>query len=289
MKYKLQYIIFKIFKTVIELLPEKINFSFASFLGKISYYLVKKRRQIALANLKLAFPEKTEAQREKIAKKSFIVMAKGFLSTLWFDSYLKKPQNIKIVGIENLDEAIEKKKGVMVAMIHMGNMEASLKMAQHYNVVSVAKKQRNPYIDKFITESRKKMNMTILKKSKTTTRELLKYISPDNIIALFSDHRDKGAEVEFFGENTVAPTGAISLALKYDMPILLAYNVLHDNNTCTSYISEEISLIKTDSFKHDVQYNTQLLINKMEKIITQYPEQWMWFHDRWKLYKKLYV
>jgi KDO2-lipid IV(A) lauroyltransferase len=46
-------------------------------------------------------------------------------------------------------------------------------------------------------------------------------------------------------------------------------------------------MIKTDNFNKDVQSNTQLLIDKMEKIISQYPEQWMWFHDRWRLSKKI--
>ncbi|MGL4308490.1 lysophospholipid acyltransferase family protein [Cetobacterium sp. SF1] len=287
-KYRLEYVVFRILKGFIQIFPEKFRFSFANFLGKLSYTFIKKRRLIALANLKLAFPEKSEEERIKIAKKSFQVMSRAFLSTLWFEKYLANPKNIKFVGDEHIDEMTIKNKGAIAAMIHMGNMEAPVKLAEKYPLVTVAKKQRNPYIDDFITNSRKKLNITLLKKSKTTTRDLLKHIDKKEIIGLFSDHRDKGATVDFFGEDTVAPTGAVSLALKYNIPLFLCFNVLADDNTSTTYISDEIDLVKTGSFKNDVQENTQRLIYKMESIISRYPEQWMWFHDRWKLYKKLY-
>ena len=50
-------------------------------------------------------------------------------------------------------------------------------------------------------------------------------------------------------------------------------------------ISEEISLIRTENSKQDILENTQLLIHKMEDVIRKHPEQWMWFHDRWNLYR----
>ena len=170
--------------------------------------------------------------------------------------------------------------------MHMGNMEASLKAGEYYHITTVAKAQRNPYLDDYITRKRKEANVTLIKKSKKTSRELREHIDSKNIIALFSDHRDKGAHVEFFGEKTVAPTGAVSLAIKNNMPFALAYNIMHRDNTCTTKIIE-IKLDLTGNFKTDVLHNTQKVITIMEKIILENPSQWMWFHDRWKLYKKI--
>lgn len=283
--YRLQYLIFQFFRKILLVLPEKARFKFAEGLAWLGYKLIKKRRVIALANLKLAFPEKTEEEREKIAKKSYEVMAKAFLSTLWYDKYLKESVTLK--DFDKIKKIKERGKGLAVALLHLGNMEASLKAAEEYKIITVAKKQRNPYIDRFITESRERMNVVLLKKSKNTSRELLENIEEKNVIALFSDHRDKGAEVEFFGEDTVSPTGIVNLALKHDMPLIIAYNILNDDNTCTTYFTEEIEFEKTESFKEDVKVNTQKMISRMEKIISEHPEQWMWFHDRWKLYKKI--
>ncbi|MEG0068496.1 lysophospholipid acyltransferase family protein [Cetobacterium sp.] len=283
--YKLQYIVFKFFRWLLLLFPEKTRFKFAEMLAILGYKLIKKRRLIALANLELAFPEKTENERKRIAVESYKIMSKAFLSTLWFDDYLKN--SVSIEELDKIEKIKERGQGLAVALIHMGNMEANLKATEKYKVVTVAKAQRNPYIDKFITESRKKLNLVLIKKSKQTSRELLEQIEEKNVIALFSDHRDKGANVEFFGAETVSPTGIINIALKHNMPLVIGYNVMNRDNTSTTYFTNEIELERTESFKEDVKNNTQMLISKMERIIINYPNQWMWFHDRWKLYKKI--
>lgn len=283
--YRIQYFIFIIFRKIIMMLPEKSRFKFADAVGVICYYLIKKRRWIALANIKIAFPEKTYEERKKIAINSFKTMFKAFISTLWFQEYLDN--QVIVEDFNRLKKAKEKDVGVAVGVMHMGNMEASLKIAKIYRVITVAKAQRNPYIDRFITEGRNKSNIILLKKSKKTSRELIKYIKNKDVIGLFTDHRDKGTTVKFFGIETVAPTGIINLALRYDMPLLLVYNILHRDNSCTTYITKEIELIKTDSFKQDVKVNTQIMMDMIENIIRNYPEQWLWFHDRWKIYKTL--
>ncbi|MCQ8211544.1 lauroyl acyltransferase [Cetobacterium somerae] len=283
--YKFQFFIFKIFRRILLLFSEKTRFKFAEKLGIIGYYLIKKRRLIALANLKLAFPDKTYDERKKIAKESYKIMSKAFLSTLWFEDYLKT--NVDLEDFNRVVSIKERGNGIVVALIHMGNMEASLKAGETYRIVTVAKAQRNPYIDKFITEARKQLNVTLLKKSKQTSRELLEQIEEKNVIALFTDHRDKGSTVEFFGEETVSPTGVINIALKHNFPLVIGYNVMHEDNTCTTYFTRELDLVRTASFKDDVKENTQLLMSTIENIIKNYPDQWMWFHDRWKLSKKI--
>ncbi len=287
MIYRLQYWIVMIFRFILLLFPQKLRFKFAEFLGWLGYVAIKKRRETALMNLKLAFPNKSDKEREEIALESYKIMLKAFLCSLWFKEYFKNKENVKTVNKEAFEKAYAKGKGVIVALMHMGNMEASVKAVDGYSLVTVAKKQRNPYIDDFITESRERdLNLTLLKKSKGTSKELIKRLNNQNIIALFSDHRDKGAIVDFFGESAKAPTGAVSLALKFDIPLLLVYNTFNEDNSCTVHVLDEIELIKTDSFKDDVINNTQNLIHKMEDVIREYPEQWMWFHDRWNLYSK---
>lgn len=287
MIYRLQYWIVMIFRFILLLFPQKLRFKFAEFLGWLGYVAIKKRRETALMNLKLAFPNKSDKEREEIALESYKIMLKAFLCSLWFKEYFKNKENVKTVNREAFEKAYAKGKGVIVALMHMGNMEASVKAVDGYSLVTVAKKQRNPYIDEFITESREQdLNLTLLKKSKGTSKELIKRLNNQNIIALFSDHRDKGAIVDFFGESAKAPTGAVSLALKFDIPLLLVYNTFNEDNSCTVHVLDEVELVKTDSFKDDVINNTQNLIHKMEDVIREYPEQWMWFHDRWNLYSK---
>lgn len=287
--YYIQYIVARFFIFLLLLLPEKLRFKFGDFLGNLTYKLIKSRRMTALMNLKMAFPEKNNEEIEKIARKSFRIMIKAFLCSLWFDKYLKNPKNIKIINQESIEEAYKKGRGVMAATMHMGNMEASTVCAGEHKIITVAKKQRNPYINDYITRLRGKANyMEVIEKNERTSRVLISKIKEKKIYALFSDHRDKGAIVNFFGKEAKAPSGAISMALKFNLPFLLVYNTFNDDNTITVYVSDEIELKKTGSFKEDVQNNVQYLINIMEDIIRKHPEQWMWFHDRWNLYSKLH-
>lgn len=99
------------------LLPEKLRFKFGDFLGNLTYKLIKSRRMTALMNLKMAFPEKNNEEIEKIARKSFRIMIKAFLCSLWFDKYLKNPKNIKIINQESIEEAYKKGRGVMAVTI----------------------------------------------------------------------------------------------------------------------------------------------------------------------------
>lgn len=284
--YKLQFIIILFFYKLILIFPERLRFKFGDFLGLAGYKLIKKRRLIAHANLRMAFPEKDEEEIKIIAIESFKVMMKAFLCTLWFNTYLKDPKKNILKNREVIEETFKENKGIIAALMHMGNMEAIIKIAEGYEVVTVAKEQRNPYLNKFIAESRKKdLNLTVFPKNKSTSKELINRLNNKEIFALFSDHRDKGALVKFFGMEAKAPTGAVSLSLKYDVPIILGYNYFNPDNSCTS-VAEKFELVKTGNFKEDVLYNTQRLITRMEEIIKQHPEQWMWFHDRWDLYRK---
>jgi len=288
LKYKIEYFLFLFVKKILLLFPEKARFSFAESLGKISYYLIKKRRLIATYNIKLAFPDLSDAEVEKIAKKSYQIMAKTFISSLWYDTYVKNPNNIKVVNKELALKLYNKGHGIIGATMHMGNLEMPCVALNEYKTVALAKRQKNPYMNDFITNSREKyLGIKILQKSKHITKQIIQYIKDGYIIGLLSDHRDKGTHVNFFGKETVAPTGAVSLALKYNVPLVFAYCILNDDNTCTVFVQEEIKLICTDNFKYDVHDNTQLLIHKMEDVIRKYPEQWMWFHDRWNIYKEI--
>ena len=68
--YYIQYIVARFFIFILLLFPERLKFKFGDFLGTVAYKLIKSRRLTALINLKMAFPEKSEEEIEKIAKKS---------------------------------------------------------------------------------------------------------------------------------------------------------------------------------------------------------------------------
>ncbi len=286
MKHRLEYYLMISFAKLLMMFSEKTRYKIAEKIGIIGYHLIKNRRMIALANLKLAFPEKTDEERIELAKKNYKVLTKGYLSSLWLMDFIFDETKVNVENYHILDDAVAENKGLIIAGIHMGNIEAFFKITEKYRVSGVVKAQRNPYVNKYIIESRSQFNFNMIKKSKSTPRELLKVIKNKEILGLFSDHRDKGTTVNFFGRDTIAPTGAVHFALKFKIPLIFAYSILNEDNTNTVKIIKKIKLIETGDLKADVRVNTQNLIYLMEKAIKEYPEQWMWFHDRWRLSKE---
>ena len=285
-KYKIEYYFMISFVKVLMMFSEKIRYKIAEKIGILGYYLIKKRRMIALANLNLVFPEKTNKDRIKLAKTNYKILAKAYLSSLWIADYIFDETKVNVENYHILDETVAENKGLIIAGMHMGNIEASFKITEKYRVSDVVKTQRNPYIDEYITKNRAQFNFNMIKKSKSTPRELLKVIKNKEILGLFSDHRDKGTTVNFFGRDTIAPTGAIHFALKFKVPLIFQYSILNKDNTSTVKIIKRIELIETGDLKNDIKVNTQNLIYLMEDAIKEHPEQWMWFHDRWRLSKE---
>jgi KDO2-lipid IV(A) lauroyltransferase len=165
----------------------------------------------------------------------------------------------------------------------MGNIEANLKLAKYYKSYDVIRKQKNPYLDKFMNDNRRKTGINLIYKGKTTIRELIKAIKSKNVISLFSDHYDmSGMDLDFFGKSTPMSTGAITIALKYDAPIVLFFNTHNEDDTSTIHIKKEFILFKTGNLEKDIELNMKRLIKEYEEIIKEYPEQWMWLHKRWR-------
>jgi KDO2-lipid IV(A) lauroyltransferase len=269
-------------KNIIMLFPEKSRYKFAEFLGRTAYKLIKKRRLITLDAIYKAFPDKSPDEVKKIAVRSYETMLKTFMMSLWVPDIVGDDSKIRYENFELFKTTYGEGRGVIIATLHMGAFEASLKLAKDYELYDVIKKQRNPLLDKMMNDNRKRTGVNLIYKGKSSLRELVKAIRNKGVVALFSDHYDIGEEVMFFGRKTKASSGAVSLALKYKAPLLIAYNIFDENNNSIIRFDRIMELRDTGDVKEDTKINTQKMIGIFEEIISVYPEQWMWFHRRWR-------
>lgn len=281
-RYKVEMFFIMSAKNIIMLFPEKSRYKFAEFLGRTAYKLIKKRRLITLDAIYKAFPDKSPDEVKKIAVRSYETMLKTFMMSLWVPDIVGDDSKIRYENFELFKTTYGEGRGVIIATLHMGAFEASLKLAKDYELYDVIKKQRNPLLDKMMNDNRKRTGVNLIYKGKSSLRELVKAIRNKGVVALFSDHYDIGEEVMFFGRKTKASSGAVSLALKYKAPLLIAYNIFDENNNSIIRFDRIMELRDTGDVKEDTKINTQKMIGIFEEIISVYPEQWMWFHRRWR-------
>lgn len=278
MKYKIEIILFYLFKMSIIIYPEKIRYFIADCYGMLFYYIVKSRRNITKKNLKIAFKDLSDEEINKLAKKVYKNVGRTFIEMLWMDKL-----EINIIGKENLDKALKKEKGIILLSLHLGNWElgGGSIAKSGYPVSAVAKRQKNLGFNKLINDMRFKFNLKIIQKG-TSPKEMIRTLKNNKLLGLIADQYSKDTEVKFFDEKTGAIAGPAALALKMGSAVILTYAVRNKDNTHTLFIEEEIEIIKTGDNKKDIQLNTQNFINEMEKAIKRYPDQWFWQHKRWR-------
>ncbi len=288
-------------------MPLKIVHIFSGFLGNMLYFLVPKRRNIAVENLRHAFrEEKNELEIRKIARKSCKSFFLTFLEMMKFRNLLRKPDKINNfkTRIINLDEFASKIKsihdksgGCIFVTPHIGNWELLPYIFSMFEVplTIVARPPDNVYIEKLIYSSRVASGQMVIPK-KNALFALQRVLRQGTSIGLLPDQSTmKGISVNFFDRKaTNTPVPAL-LAITYKRPIVVvaccrkAGNYQYECLVCDPIWPAlnrngkepgENKDRKTEIFRL-----TEAMNQNMESIIKKYPGQYLWMHNRWKTYK----
>ncbi|MDR3244334.1 MAG: lysophospholipid acyltransferase family protein [Elusimicrobiota bacterium] len=279
-----------IFSKLILLMPYKITVKYASqFAGWLAYYVTRDSADIAKEQLRSCFPDKSEAEIEKITRNIFINEAKNFFELANFPK-IKGSFFDEIVSIENeylLKESLKKGKGLMIVSAHTGNWEitaaAVARLGVPLNVV--AKKIYIEGLNNMLVNYRLSKNVrVILKDAPDTARKLLKALKKGEIIGMLIDQDTDvaGVFVDFFGKPAWTPSGLAVLALRRDLDVVLAIDKRVGQFNHKTVIKGPITITPCGDFDKDVVNLTQKATSALEEHIRQYPEQWVWFHERWK-------
>ena len=283
------YRIVSTFGWVCRCLPRKWALRLGRGLGMLYYYLIKKRRQIALSNLQLAFGSRfTDSQRTEICKASFINVGKTCVEFLRFPKLNPETlwHEVSVEGAENLHAALAGGKGVIVFLPHFGNWEL---LSQVYGALipdrakAIALPLKNARLNTYIWRHREQMRLKLIPR-KRAIRETLRALKKNEAVGFFADQNagPEGVFVNFLGKPASAARGPVTLALKTGAPILFSLSIRQPDDRHHVYISPPIYPNPSDDFQRDVQTYTTQLLEYLETYIHRYPEQWLWLHNRWK-------
>jgi KDO2-lipid IV(A) lauroyltransferase len=290
-KYYLEYLVFRGIETVVRFMPGVILLLLARFLGFLGFSVVRYRRTVALDNLRHAFPEKTEQERLKIARRSYEHFALLLLEFLKFNTWGKETFRNKVVFTpESIFEELQKRYeglGFILVSGHFGNWEVLFAYLTAYYFpggMGIIKRQHNPYIDQYVIELRQQWNLKL-----TYTRgaivNCLKNLKKQRFAGLLCDQdaRDKGVFVPFLNRTASTPIGAAVLHLRSGAPLVFIYTVRTGLFRYHCHFREIHAEIESnDLTERNIAAVTAAFTAELEKAIRQYPEQYLWFHKRWK-------
>ncbi len=272
-------------------LPAEFNFKLGEILGWLGFWLIAKERKDALKNLQLALGDKySPAELKKIAVKSFQQLGRGFFEVIEFCYYMRlKPADfIDIHGLEHLDQALSRGKGVIFVSAHLGNWELlSLATASlGYPVNIIVRTINNEGINRLMLQIRQQNKINIIERKKRgkISKSIFKVLLKNQLLGIMMDQdsRVDGVFVDFFGHPAYTPVGAVGLALATGATIIPVFIVRDAHSKHKMEMLPPMELKTTDNKQQDILINTQAITTIIEDYIRRFPEQWVWIHRRWK-------
>ena len=271
-------------------LPRFLSLFLGRGLGLFLYFIVPLRKRVALINLKVAFPEKTNYERKQILKKCYMhfgMLVSEFLRL----PKLNKSNISNIIKLDfNTKKILDNNRPGIIMTGHFGNWEMFLPVLgyNNYKVSGVAQVQKNKAGQKFFSWLRECPNTNIILK-KSSIKSIADTLDNQNHLILISDQYagSKGTENIFFNHLTSTPKGAAIFHSKKNVPIILIFIFMNTDYSYSIYSKELISKNEKGNQKLDIADINQIYNQELEKIIVQNPEQYFWFHKKWdrKIYK----
>jgi Kdo2-lipid IVA lauroyltransferase/acyltransferase len=283
-----QFVRFVIFLT--RIIPIKSTYAFCSFVVFVGARFRWKRKKIALDNIKIVFPDKTQKERKVIFRESLRNFMKIYIEIGYCinGKYTEKQilQMADASGLEHLEKVKAGGQGALLYTGHFGNFPLmGLWLAIKGYPIGAVYKEASSFPDEFFGNIMRKFNITPLKyKSDTAlTISIIKALKEGKIVLIANDQsHPKGIYIDFFNSSVPSPAGPALLAKRTGVPVIPAYMVRDKKNHQYISVLPEIRLQPEDDMEKFLQVNTQNQIDWIAEILLKHPTEWLWMHNRWK-------
>ncbi len=245
------------------------------------------RRRIVEENLRNSFPEKTPEELLEIEKKFYRHLADLFVETLKLTHMTNKElkRRFTLNNPELLDHLYKGGRDLAVVHSHYNNWEwlVCLPLYSDYKVVSIYKPLQDKRFDSFINRNRTRNNLSITPMTHVV-REIIKN-RKKNIRAMYGFIADQTPAkpdikywTQFMNQETPVYLGIEKIALKYDMAVVF----LNVQKIRRGHYSLIVELLFESTAGLPEYLVTETHVHRLEKLIREKPEYWIWTHLRWK-------
>jgi KDO2-lipid IV(A) lauroyltransferase len=272
---------------LIRLLHPRLAFWLGRRLGDIIFTFDVKHRSIVYSNLKTAFGDKLSApQISRLALQYYRSFGQNiieiFLIPVIDGDYVKK--YVHIEGLENVNAAFARGKGVIFVSVHEGSWELSSILAVHKNIPFslFVREQNMPRLNELLNSLRVQKGCRIIRKE-DELRELIRLLRKNESCGMSADQGGRsGMNVRFFNKDASMASGAVRLALKYGAALVPVFSTRVSGPDIRLFISPAIDLRQTADPEADIKANLEDLVWIFQKYLYQYPQEYLWQYRIWK-------
>jgi KDO2-lipid IV(A) lauroyltransferase len=271
------------------MLPRRLAQRFAKGIAWLGFHLAARQRRTGFHNLRMALPELSEAERERILKGCFQNLGRLLVEFTHFPGLNKRNISQFVVhdGLENYLEGLRRGHGVIFMTAHFGAWELSsfAHAVYGYPLKFVVRPIDNTKVEKLISDYRTSSgNVPIHRRN--AARDIIKALRNNEAVGILFDQnttRSEGVFAGFFGIPAATTPAIARLALQTDaavVPGFLIWDQAEQKHRLR--LDPPVELINTGDLDHDVLENTKLFNKILEGYVRKYPDQWLWIHRRWK-------
>lgn len=268
--------------------PHRLALALGRYLGHLFYIVVPKERRRALDNLAIAYPAWTQQQREQLTRQLFMGIGQSAFELF---KMFSMPTN-KIValvedveGREHMEAALARGKGVCCLTGHLDNWELLViyTHAQGWPSAAIAQSLYDPRLDAMLNAHREKHGIKVIKR-KGVTKDIIRTLRSNMLLGVLNDQDTDVDSVwaPFFGRQAKTPIGIFRLARKVDAAVCPIFITRQASGRHKIFIEPALALSQQLSEEDYLQQGAEQGNRAIEKYIRRYPEQWVWFHQRWK-------
>jgi KDO2-lipid IV(A) lauroyltransferase len=275
----------------LSLLPDFVLYPVGAAGGWLGYELDRRHVRIGMRNLAIAFPDKSERERARILRASYVNLGRTGAEFVRLGGFFHERLRSRVTyrNLEQWNEisARHPGKGALVLTAHFGNFE--LLPAAHamhgYQISLVHHTQSFLAGDALVIFVRERAGVEVIRKH-SAARAVLKAVSGGEFVGIPFDQNAKRSEavfVPFFGEPASTASGLARIAMRLDAPVVPAFIVRQpDNRSHVIEVSDEVALVRTGDTDADIAENTARFVRVVEEAIRRNPEQFLWTHRRFR-------
>ena len=266
-------------------LPLSLLAPLGNAFGLLLYVVIFPRRRVVRTNLRLAFPELGQTERERMARRLFANLGRTLLERglLWWAPRARLERLIRVEGEERVRALLAAGRPVILMAPHFVGLDmGGTRVTMLFDIVSIYARQRNRVIDRWLYHGRSRFGDQLLQPRHESIRATVKamkagrpfYYLPD------MDHgRKESIFVPFFGVQTATITGLPRFARMADAAVVPCVTRLLPGGAGYRLSFGE----PWENFPSgDIEADVARMNAEIEALVRTMPEQYYWVHKRFK-------
>lgn len=275
------------------ILPRRLSVRIAVTFARNVGSLLGSLRRTAKRNLEIAFPDLSGSDRERLTNGAFENLGRVLGEMSQFPK--QTPANLEKIFEFRFDPQLYDRyekwrsegRGTIIVSPHLGNWELLVfaYSALREPISYLARPLDNPLIEEMTVRLRTRFGNRAINKTNSvpTAIHILRHGGTLGILADVNAHPKEGVFVPFFDVPACTSSGVAMLAIRTNAVIVPLAGVWDKKEG--KYIAihgDAIEPAMTGDRQADIVTTTARFTAEVEKMIREYPDQWLWIHKRWK-------